>query len=250
MALKAVIFDYGGTLVQIRRPWDEVKPKAVLSVYRTLKRAGLKLPFEEYGEVNDRVFQKFGEMGDRQDRDIPDVVAYQEIVDGLFPERSGAWRTRTALEAADAFWAVATGNFAVRRETRPALRALKAMKLRMAVLSNHHHPPALVGHLSELRIRQYFLKVLVSADAGVRKPNREIFEMCLGQLRVGPKQAVFVGDSVKYDVEGARNAGIRTILVAGGPPYDNQGEGRVEPDFVVRDLLEVPVVVSSVNATG
>ena len=58
MVVEAVLFDYGGTLIENNKPWAEVKPAAVLSAYRTMKRVGLKLPFEQYKELNDSVFQK------------------------------------------------------------------------------------------------------------------------------------------------------------------------------------------------
>ena len=50
--MKAVVFDYGGTLVRERRPWVDVWPEAVHTAYESLKRVGLKLPFEEYKDVH------------------------------------------------------------------------------------------------------------------------------------------------------------------------------------------------------
>ncbi|HYB76344.1 MAG TPA: HAD-IA family hydrolase [Nitrososphaerales archaeon] len=150
--------------------------------------------------------------------DIPDIGTYQEIVDDLFPLKSRAWRQKTAANAADALWTVARRNFVLKNSTRPMLRKLKAMGLRMAIVSNHHHPPALAEHLSALRVAQYFSKVYASADVGLRKPDPQFFEMCLGQMRIRPEQAIFVGDSLEYDIEGVKEAGIRTVLITGTGP--------------------------------
>lgn len=246
MVVKAVIFDYGGTLVRMKKPWDQVRPKVVTAAYRTLKQAGLKMAFEQYSTLNDAVFQRIGELEDKEERDIPDLVTYQEIVDALFPSRSKMWRRRAAARANDAAWASPTMCLALRRGTRPTLRRLRALGLRMAVLSNHHNPRALLEHLKELGIDSYFSKVVVSADSGLRKPDPQFFETCLEQMRVRPAEAVLVGDSIEYDIDGAKKAGIRTILVTEEPQAGQKRPGTVSPDFVINDILEVPRIVSSI----
>jgi 2-haloalkanoic acid dehalogenase type II len=46
------------------------------------------------------------------------------------------------------------------------------------------------------------------------KPNREIFCYALQKLNVQAEGAIFVGDSLKYDYEGAEKAGMRPVLVS------------------------------------
>jgi hypothetical protein len=83
--------------------------------------------------------QKSGALEVEVNRDVPDLLTYQNVIDALFPSKSKTWHRKAAIKAADAFWAEATGNFTLRNSTRPTLRKLKAMKLRMAIISNHHH---------------------------------------------------------------------------------------------------------------
>jgi putative hydrolase of the HAD superfamily len=45
------------------------------------------------------------------------------------------------------------------------------------------------------------------------KPHRSIFEAALQQAQVTAAEAVMVGDSLKADIEGARAAGMRGILL-------------------------------------
>ncbi|MDQ6673890.1 MAG: HAD hydrolase-like protein, partial [Chloroflexota bacterium] len=45
----------------------------------------------------------------------------------------------------------------------------------------------------------------------------EIFRHALDPLGISPAQAVYVGDTVRYDVRGARNAGLKPIHF---DPYD------------------------------
>jgi putative hydrolase of the HAD superfamily len=246
VAVKAVIFDYGGTLVEERKPWKQIMPTAVYSAYRVLRRAGLVLAFEEYKEVNDSIFRKYALLELEENEDIPDIVAYQEIVDALFHSRAKTWRRRVAAEADEAFWITATKNFVLKRGARPVLRKLKAMKLSMAVLSNHHYPRAEVEHLKRLRIAPYFSRIMISAQVGLRKPDPRFFAMCLASMDVRPQQAVFVGDSLTYDVEGAKRAGMCSILVANRAAA-REDESSVVPDFMVHDLIEVPRVIFSLS---
>jgi putative hydrolase of the HAD superfamily len=53
--------------------------------------------------------------------------------------------------------------------------------------------------------------VVASSLVGVEKPDPKIFEIALRQLGVTPDQSVYVGDSVFYDIEGARAANIFPI---------------------------------------
>ena len=52
---------------------------------------------------------------------------------------------------------------------------------------------------------------VISEKAGVKKPSREIFHLALTELKVSAGDAVFLGDSWKNDVLGARSAGIPAV---------------------------------------
>ena len=56
--------------------------------------------------------------------------------------------------------------------------------------------------------------MIISEEVGVRKPNPNIFRICLSRLRLRRNQVIFVGDSLLYDVVGARAAGIISVLYA------------------------------------
>jgi putative hydrolase of the HAD superfamily len=53
--------------------------------------------------------------------------------------------------------------------------------------------------------------ILDSHVVGIEKPDPRIFEMVLVEIGVSPDNAVHVGDSVRFDVVGARNAGVRPV---------------------------------------
>ena len=120
------------------------------------------------------------------------------------------------------------------------------MGLQLAVVSNHHNHDSLVRHLGRLGIASDFSHVFSSSQMGVRKPDRRIFARALSQMKVHRQEAVFVGDSLEHDVEGARGAGICSMLIVDGASDDQ--ESRVvgtKADFTIRDLGEIPRIVSS-----
>jgi putative hydrolase of the HAD superfamily len=52
-----------------------------------------------------------------------------------------------------------------------------------------------------------------SAEHGYMKPHRSIFDAALAQAGVEARDAVMVGDSLKHDIDGARAAGLRAVLL-------------------------------------
>jgi len=245
VAIKAVLFDFGETLVQDAKPVEKTLPRAILSSYEALRRNGLNLQYEQYKELSGSAFQRHWKLGLERNRPVLDLVVYQEIVDSLFPSRSRVWSNRVSAQTNDAFWGVITRNYVMNRHARLALAKLKAMKLRMAVISNLSNPQAVSATLERLRLAEYFARTFVSSEVGTAKPDPRIFEMCLASIKTPPGHAVFVGDSPSSDVVGAKKAGMRAILLANDTPPGQNHQTDTEPDFVVHDLLEVVGIVSS-----
>ena len=75
--------------------------------------------------------------------------------------------------------------------------------------------------------------MVTSAATGAAKPDPAIFRRALGLLGVEANAAVHVGDSLDKDIAGARDAGIRAILVArrADPPSGVEA---------IRSLAELP----------
>src|SRR5207245_3618749 len=135
------------------------------------------------------------------------------------------------------------------------------MGLRMAVVSNHHNGKSLREMLGSFGMGQYFEVVIASEEVGVRKPNPKIFRICLSRLRLRRDQVIFVGDSLLYDVVGARAAGIVSVLYAEvapdelKTPRDRHGvkthrNPRVVPDFIIGDLRTLPRASDCMWATA
>jgi putative hydrolase of the HAD superfamily len=99
-------------------------------------------------------------------------------------------------------------------DVRPALRAARSEGSRLLVVSNWDF--SLHEVLSRLSLTDLLDGVVTSAEVGARKPARAIFERALALAGARPQEAVHIGDSLEEDVEGARAAGIRPVLLRRG----------------------------------
>ncbi|RPJ35330.1 MAG: HAD family hydrolase [Planctomycetaceae bacterium] len=126
---------------------------------------------------------------------------------------------------------------------KPALALIKK-GYKLGIVSNAQEAFTM-PELDLYHLRPYFEEIVLSSQAGVRKPNPMIFQRALDNLGAGPHQAVFVGNDLIVDILGARRLGMKTILVGPGDP-NVRG---VVPDATVRDVnfYEVKNIVDRWN---
>lgn len=79
--------------------------------------------------------------------------------------------------------------------------------------------------------------VVVAAEVGIYKPDPAIFHLVLDKLQIQPQQAIFIGDSIKHDIEGAHAAGMRTILINNSYYTDTA-------DYIVSNLQDLDNLLS------
>jgi putative hydrolase of the HAD superfamily len=100
-------------------------------------------------------------------------------------------------------------------------------------------------HLRELRrfeLFPYLDAYHFSSEVGVRKPHPEIYLKTLGELGVDASCAVFVGDRLIEDVDGAQKVGMKGILAL----HERRDyTAPVAPDAKIDRLERLPKVVSS-----
>jgi putative hydrolase of the HAD superfamily len=119
--------------------------------------------------------------------------------------------------------------WSVFEDAAPALDALRARGVRLAVISNFDG--RLEGLLGELGLAAYFDAIHLSTRLGAEKPDPAIFRAALQFHGVEPERALHVGDRVEADVDGAIAAGMRAVLV------DRAGTSRREPRIARLDEL-------------
>ncbi|MEX1071654.1 MAG: HAD family hydrolase [Anaerolineales bacterium] len=99
----------------------------------------------------------------------------------------------------------------VRPETLQALRSLKEAGHSLGVITNRSKP--IHTEMHDLGLDHYLDFYLTAAQLGAYKPRREIFDNLLKFISRSADEIIYVGDNYYADVLGARNAGIRPILL-------------------------------------
>ena len=86
-------------------------------------------------------------------------------------------------------------------------------RYRTALVTNFQYWPAIYRLLDHFELADLFDAVLISGEFGCRKPHPAIFREAVKRLDVATEEAVFVGDDLKVDIEGAAACGMDTILL-------------------------------------
>jgi putative hydrolase of the HAD superfamily len=232
--LKAVLIDWGGTLMQDE--WsDEIALEGHTAGLAAVARDGLPT-----GEVFTRYLSEheaelFALTGD----DEIDIAA---VMDHSFREQGVELEDddlRLFLRTAHDVWA---SYFSLAASTHALLESLRNRGLKLAIVSNTASPEWLLRPVLE---RQGLVErvdaVVLSSEVGKRKPHPAIFERALAELGVRPEEALFVGDRLDADVYGASRVGMRTVQALWFRADDVAVDA--EPDYQAFTQMDVLNVV-------
>lgn len=216
----SVLFDFGGTLDADGVPWKE-------RFFRLYRDEGVELQVEKFD-------QAFYAVDDALVGAVPVTLPLRDTVMRL------AQGVTHALDVTDGMLAERIAKRFVdearsRLSTNAQLLSALSHQYRLGIVSNFYGNLATICH--EVGLSPFLTVVIDSAHVGCVKPDPKIFMMALEQLDADPTRAVFVGDSLRRDMAGARGVGMAHIWLMGDA---SQGEGPCCPDDpVVHSLEEV-----------
>jgi putative hydrolase of the HAD superfamily len=220
MAIRAVIFDWGGTLT----PWHDVDPDtlwhAVFSRHYPAGEAARLAAAAHAAELN------LWLLGEREHRSatLGDVFAqagfdpHEELLASYFE----AWDPHTLTDP----------------EAAPLLAELRRRGIKVGVLSNTMWPRT--AH-ERIFARDQLLDLIdgavYSSEIPWVKPHPEAFRAAMAAIGVtDPASCVFVGDRPFDDIHGAAGAGLRTVLI---PNSSVPGHNGTTPDAVISRLSDL-----------
>ena len=238
MGIRAVIFDWGGTLT----PWHDVDLVAQWYAYSEVydPENASSLAHRLKAREDDR-WRIQRETDGAQSTGALDQLFLDEGID-----IKGARHLRALGSYLD-FWAPHTY---ADPDAKDVLAELQLRGYRIGVLSNtmwtsvHHREvfmrDDLHGHIDV---------AVYTSELPVAKPHSEAFLTTLSQLGVRPEEAVYVGDRLWEDVTGAAQVGMRTIWIPHSTiPAEHVPDASATPDATAHRLLEVFAIVESWQA--
>ena len=240
MALEAVLFDYGDTLLEFRLD-DELW----LGAMRDMLAAAGGPPeraADLRGEIERRVTELTADPDDHAELVYEEVVAGALAAVGTSP---GPELLRTAIEAQHRGW---LGARRLHPKAHWLLQEVRARGLRIGIVSNTFDPPDLLhADLVSDGVAERVDAIVFSSELGFRKPAPEIYRAALDALDVEPANALFVGDRVREDVQGPAALGMRTCLVT---YFRVDGGDHGLADAVAESPADVLATVDTIMAAG
>jgi HAD superfamily hydrolase (TIGR01509 family) len=204
--VRAVLFDYGRTLVDFDYPrqglidtleharrWlgptppsaEALLDQIMVPIESALEASNGRLDEIDYVDLHDQIWRDAGFNLSRP--------ALMEIID--FEQRSWA---AAARPDPDAF---------------PTLDELRRRGIRIGICSNAPFPPAMMRRqMQGLGIAERVDTIVLSVDIGRRKPDPAIYRAALEQVGAAAQETLFVGDRVREDYEGPRQLGMQALL--------------------------------------
>jgi HAD superfamily hydrolase (TIGR01509 family) len=141
------------------------------------------------------------------------------------------------------------GRVALDPSARDVLDALQRAGVPFGIVTNGH---AEKQHtLDLLGLRQRTSCLIVSGTAGRRKPDPALFVRAATCLGVPPAQVLFVGDKLRHDIRGARDAGMRTAWIQRGPAWLSVFRpARRHADVMLHSLADLVAVLDLPRGQG
>jgi len=141
----------------------------------------------------------------------------------------------TADEAVDRQYRATIEEAVLRPDCLETLATLQRSSIHVQIVSNidDEQFEPMLERLDLFRVIDAWTS---SEQADSCKPDPAIYRLAVTKAGVVPEQALFVGDSIRHDVEGPAAFGMRTAWLA---PRDGADPGSARPDAVITALAEV-----------
>jgi len=216
--LTAIIFDLDETLTDRRATID-------LFIQRLIDRF-----FPDADEhTQHQIAKRFKEADHNGYRDKQEV--YRMLIEGL------QWvNPPTADEYLSFFREQISLCIQPMDQLHSVLRYLKSKGLKLGIITNGT-VQVQEGKIHQLGISGYFDSIVISEEAGVKKPDSWIYMKALDQLKVIPAEVWYVGDHPHNDIVGAAGCGIKAIWCTRDGDWDDSIE--VKPYRTIHKLEEL-----------
>lgn len=201
MTIQAVLFDLGNTLVGYYHGAE----------FRPILRHCLERSASVLGStVTEELYERALELN-REDPSL-EVRPLVDRLRSLFALGDDDETTELCREFMGPIFACARLD----PEAHLVLDELRRRGVKTAIVSNTPWGSPAEPWRAELERHRLLHRVdaaVFCVEAGFRKPHPAPFELALSRLRVLPEEAIFVGDDARWDIEGAKRARIKAVLL-------------------------------------
>jgi FMN phosphatase YigB (HAD superfamily) len=223
-----LLFDMGDTFMF---GCDRFSPtEDHLSVYRSL--GGTKLSQKELSEAITHIEESLLKVA-RDERRYGSFPRLNDFIesDGYFKDFTG--QEKYLIE--ELFSRQECGEIP---ESSIAVLKKLAVDFKLGLISNvWADKNVFVEKLKESDLYGFFDPLIFSSDYGSIKPAPYLFETAADRAGISCRRLVYIGNSYKRDIIGAKAVGMNAILIENGPA--SIITGKPKPDFIIESIEEL-----------
>ncbi len=235
--IRAVLFDYGHTLVDFLRTEE-----ALHDAYQQIRGRIEAVAYMEVPEILDLI-ERVARGVDAMVRASYEQHRMEELDPAeLFKEALSGIGFDLPRDVIDHIVELDHSSFSnsitVESGVLDVLRRLRSEGYGLGLVSNVSLRPDLMrADLDRLGIGPLLDGSVFSSEIGVRKPDPRIFAEALRRIGAEPEETVFVGDRLYDDIGGAHASGMRAIQTT---QFRHETDPEPKPDANIRHLSELP----------
>jgi putative hydrolase of the HAD superfamily len=127
-------------------------------------------------------------------------------------------------------------------DVHSTLQTLRVAGYRLGLISNNPDAAHARRLIAAAKLESYFDPIVLSAEAGVRKPNPALFRRVLDAWNQPPEQCVVIGDNLGADILGAQLTGLRHVWVTQYADHaaNRAHQGNIVPEAEIASLADLP----------
>jgi len=233
--MKAILFDFGGTLDTDGIHWSE-------KFWEVYQRIGIPVSKQQFEEAY-LYSENYMKGLIRPDDNFIDTLTNQILFQLIYLRNKRYLTDHNSQNYLSKIAEVCYSD--VKTISKRSIKILDQLrgKYTLGVVSNFYGNLERV--LNDLSLLQYFDVVIDSERVGVKKPDAKIFQLALNKIEVPPSDAIVVGDSYDRDIQPAKGIGCTTVWIDGiswQKPKDTP-----EADYTINSIKEIEKVVSLIE---
>ncbi len=236
--IKAVIFDFIGTLTNLRGyNLEASRTVSKMKLHRAIVKTGFKVDPKSFSKAYTQAYEKYRIIRYQELVEVTNAVWISEALNNLgYKTTPDDPQVKTAINISFEDY---LDSLELRQCTKRILEMV-SVDYKLGLVSNFTYAPVIYAVLRKLDINQFFNAILVSDEVGWRKPHARIFNEALRRLKVSAHETVYVGDSPLEDIKGAKATGMKTIFVPSQfYTLKNLHESQQNPDIITEDICEL-----------
>jgi len=236
MAIKGILFDKDGTLIDVHSTWIPIYRQMLQYLFAT-DLAGAEALMEKAGYDTSTGYFRAGS--------VIAAGTTRELVAIWWPDLDEEGHAEKVRMLDHDFGALVASSLSPLMPLEPIFTELRAMGMRLGVATNDSHASA-TSHMAVVGVIEHFEDIIAADTVPVAKPSGNMIRRFAEITGLPASSIAMVGDN-SHDMEEARNggAGLAIAVLSG-----NAGHGDIAhlADHTIASVAELPALLRSLQS--